>query len=373
MNDDGAIDKKVEEYLINPAAMDKYLSRFQDFEKAIEKDLASRERWEEKRVFVTGVSGFVGSHLVEKLLDFGAEVYGLVRRHSVPEYRNLAHIIKDFTLVEGNLSDQGSIIMALKRIEPDSIFHLGAQSFVPTSFNAPIETYMTNVIGTGNLLEAVRITESTLENIHIACSSEQYGLVYPDEIPITEENPFRPQSPYGVSKVAAEYLALTHLKSYGIPVVITRGFNHTGPRRGLQFVTSIVARQVAKAIVSGSRKVIIGNPDPIRDFTDVRDMIQGYLLAVEHGKVGGVYNLGHGYGVSIKDLVKITANICDIEVEVEIDPKRYRPAEVNILLCDYSKASNELGYKPRIPLTKAMLDNVEYFKRNPHMLNIEYV
>ncbi|MBN2517869.1 MAG: GDP-mannose 4,6-dehydratase [Candidatus Altiarchaeota archaeon] len=357
--------------LIDVENLDGYLENFKGYEKDMTADLASPKFWAGKRVFVTGVSGFVGSHLIEKLIEFDADVYGFIRRHSVPEYPNIAHVIERMTLVEGNLQDFDSILIAYNSIEPEVVFHLGAQSFVPTSFRCPIETYDTNIVGSANILEAARQSKADIKVIHVACSSEEYGMVYPNEVPIKETNPLRPQSPYGVSKVAVEMLSKVHHKSYGTPVKITRSFNHTGPRRGLQFVTSVVARQVARALVENKRTVRIGNPTPIRDFTDVRDMVQGYLLAIEKAKFAEPYNLGHGFGISISDLVKLTSKICGVDVRIEIDKTRFRPAEVEVLICDYSKAKKELGFRPRIPLTKAMFDNVEYFKANPHFLGIE--
>ncbi|MCX7918596.1 MAG: GDP-mannose 4,6-dehydratase [bacterium] len=362
------IDKK---YLIDPEHLDEYLKHFPNYEQEMQKDLVDKTFWKGKRVFITGITGFVGGHLVEKLLELECNVYGLIRRHSVPDYPNLAKTLNQIQLVEGNLTDINSIIAAFNLTQPEVVFHLGAQSFVPTSFRAPIETYETNIIGTANVLEASRQTRANIQAIHIACSSEEYGLVYPNEVPIKETNPLRPQSPYAVSKVAGELIAQCHYKAFGTPVVLTRTFNHEGPRRGLQFVTSVVARQIARAKLRKTKTVTIGNPNPIRDFSDVRDIIQGYLLAVEKAKRGEPYNLGHGFGITIENLVKLAAKACDVEVEIAIDKSRYRPAEVDILLCDFEKAKNELGFKPRIPLNKSMQDNVEYFMNNPHLLDIE--
>jgi len=357
--------------LIDPDNLDDYLKNFKNYEEEMNKNLFNAEKWKDKRVFVTGVSGFAGSHLAEKLVSVGADVYGLVRRHSVPEYRNINHIINKITLVEGNLTDIDSLFTSLKEIEPEVIFHLGAQSFVVTSFRCPMETYETNVIGTANVLEAARKVDHSIKNVQLACSSEEYGLVYPNEVPIKETNPLRPQSPYAVSKVTSEMMGQVHHKAYGTPVNITRTFNHTGPRRGLQFVTSIVCRQIARAIVRGTKEVTIGYPYAIRDFTDVRDIVQGYLLSVEKAKKAEPYNLGHGMGISIENLVKLAAKVANVKVEVKIDKSRFRPAEVEMLICDYSKAKKEFGYRPRIPLTKALLDNIEYFKNNQFLLDIE--
>jgi len=367
-------EEKIEELksrglLIIPEEIDSYLKNFENIKKSA---FPSQSYWKDRRVLITGISGFAGSHLAEKLLSLGAEITGLVRRHSVPEYRNISHITKRVNLVEGNLLDFNSVNDVIKQQEPEVIFHLGAQSFVPTSFRCPIETYMVNVIGTANMAEAVRQAKHNIEAFQIACSSEEYGLVHPEEVPIKETNPLRPQSPYGVSKVAAEKIGETHYRAYGIPSVITRTFNHTGPRRGVQFVTSVVTRQIAMIRKGITDTLFIGNTAPIRDFTDVRDIVTGYLLAAEKAKRGEPYNLGHGKGITISDLIKLAAMVGEVkDYKVEIDKRRFRPAEVEILICDYSKANKETGYQPTIPLTKALLDNINYFEDNPHLLFIE--
>ncbi|MHA1379045.1 MAG: GDP-mannose 4,6-dehydratase [Candidatus Helarchaeota archaeon] len=362
-----------EGYLIDPDNLEPYLKKFKNKKF---KQLASPDYWNDKRVFITGISGFVGSHLTDKLLEYGAKVSGLLRRHSVPEYPNIKHVMENnkITTFEGDLKYLDPIIAAFRKFEPDCVFHLGAQSFVPTSIRNPIETYETNIIGTANVLEAVRILDSStdIEAVHIACSSEQYGMVYIDELPIKETNPMRPLSPYAASKQACENIALAHYDYYGIPVRITRGFNHTGSRRGLQFVTSVITRQVARAKNSDNKKIIIGNPDPIRDLTDVKDMLQGYLLSVEKGKNGDVLNLGHGAGISIGDLVKLTIKLANLEkYELIIDKSRYRVADVEVLICDYSKAKETIGYYPQLPITESVKASLEYFEKNPRLMLME--
>ncbi|MHA1382517.1 MAG: GDP-mannose 4,6-dehydratase [Candidatus Helarchaeota archaeon] len=362
-------------YLIDPENLEPYMSRFKGIKF---KNLTKPSFWEESRVFITGISGFVGSHLTDKLLELGAKVAGLVRRHSVPEYPNIKHVMENNTIItfEGDLKYLDPIITAFRNFEPEYVFHLGAQSFVPTSIRNPIETYETNIIGTSNVLEACRILDSLVDikAIQIACSSEQYGRVYIDELPIKETNPMRPLSPYAASKQACENIALSHYEYYGIPVRITRGFNHTGSRRGLQFVTSVVTRQIARVKNSDNKKVIIGNPAPVRDFTDVRDMMQGYLLSVEKGKNGDIVNLGHGAGISIGDLVKLSAKVANLkedEYELIIDESRYRKADVEVLICDYSKAKKVLGYYPQLPIIESIKDSLDYFEKNPRLMLME--
>ena len=353
------INERYKDLLINPDDIEKYL---QEFEKD-KKEIFDKKKLADSRILITGITGFVGSHLAEKLVDLdeNIEVYGTVRRQSVPIFPNILEISDHLILKEANLIDYPSLETAITEIEPNYIFHLAAQSFVPTSFNAPVESVLTNIQGTVNLLEVIRKKNMDIQCMQVACSSEEYGLVHPHEIPINENNPLRPQSPYAVSKVATEMYSLTYFKAYGVPVTITRGFNHTGPKRGLKFVTSVIASQVARAVKKGSRTIKIGNPKPIRDFSDIRDMVQGYIQSALKGKKGDVYNLGHGYGISIENLVKLTASLFDIDYNLEIDKSRFRPVEVNILVCDYSKAQRALGYKPQYPLTETMENIVNYY------------
>ncbi|MHA1230799.1 MAG: GDP-mannose 4,6-dehydratase [Candidatus Helarchaeota archaeon] len=354
--------KKHTDILIDPDNLEPYLSQFPKEKK----DLFDPNKLAETRVLITGITGFVGSNLAEKLVSINKDIkiFGLVRRQSVPIFPNIREISKDITLFEANLIDYSSLETQIKKIEPDFIFHLAAQSFVPTSFTAPIESVRTNIEGTVNLLEVLRKYNFDIQGIQIACSSEEYGLVYPNEIPINEKNPMRPQSPYAVSKIATEHYSLTYHRAYGLPIKITRGFNHTGPKRGLKFVTSVIASQIARIIKKRADKIIIGNPKPIRDFTDIRDMIQGYILAILKGKSGDVYNLGHGFGISIENLVKLTASLYNVSYKIKIDETRFRPAEVNILICDYTKAKKEIGYTPLYPITDTMKNIVNYYMSN---------
>ncbi|MHA1917752.1 MAG: GDP-mannose 4,6-dehydratase [Candidatus Ranarchaeia archaeon] len=204
-------------------------------------------------------------------------------------------------------------------------------------------------------------------------SSETYGLVYPEEAPIKETNPLRPLSPYGVSKAAADLMCYVHAKTYGTPVIRTRAFNHTGPRRGLQFIVSVVTRQVAKAKLGITDTITIGNPEPRRVFTDVRDIVDGYLLTIERGKIGDVYNLGSENDISIGELIEKALDVASLtgKVKVKQDKSRYRKADVMLLSCDSSKARNELGWEPKIPLKQTLEEMIQYYENNPELLDIE--
>ncbi|MGH9392339.1 MAG: GDP-mannose 4,6-dehydratase, partial [Vicinamibacteria bacterium] len=247
------------------------------------------------RVLITGITGFAGSHLAEFVLAEhpGTEVFGTMRWRSRTE--NIRGIEGKIQLLECDLRDQSSVTGLIDRVRPDRIFHLAAQSFVPSSWNAPAESLTTNILGQLNLFEAVRAAGID-PWIQIACSSEEYGLVYETELPIRETNPLRPLSPYAVSKVGQDYLGYQYFKSFGTKVVRTRGFNHDGPRRGDVFVSSNFAKQIA-IIEKGKKPPVIhvGNLEARRDFTDVRDIVRGYWLALDSGcEPGEAYNICSG-------------------------------------------------------------------------------
>lgn len=315
------------------------------------------------RALITGVTGFVGSHLADYLLAEQPEVemFGIRRWRSRME--NIEHLDGRLQLRECDLRDPAAIQGVLAEVRPDYIFHLAAQSFVPASWRAPSETLMTNILGQTNIFEAVRVLELD-PVIQIAGSSEEYGLVLPDEVPIKETNPLRPLSPYAVSKVAQDLLAYQYFRSYGLKTVRTRGFNHTGPRRGEVFVTSNFAKQIA-SIEAGLREPVIrvGNLDAQRDFTDVRDIVRAYWLAVSEATPGEVYNLASGRAVTIRELLDQLLALSDTEVEVQVDPDRLRPSDVEILLGDYSKFRSDTGWEPSIPLEQTLKDTLDYWRQ----------
>ena len=314
------------------------------------------------RVLITGITGFAGSHLADYLIAEhpDVEIFGTYRWRSRRE--NIEHLVGKVTLLETDLRDYPSVAAALRRAEPDAIFHLAAQSFVPTSWNAPSETIVTNVVGQTNIFEAVRALGLD-PRIQIACSSEEYGLVLPDEVPIRETNPLRPLSPYAVSKVSQDYLGYQYFQSYGIKALRTRGFNHTGPRRGEVFVTSNFAKQIALIEAGRQAPVIsVGNLDAVRDFTDVRDMVRAYWLAVQSARPGEVYNIATGNGITIRAMLDKLIALARVEVRVETDPARLRPSDVEVLIGDSSKFRGDTGWEPRIPFDQTLADLLDYWR-----------
>lgn len=314
-----------------------------------------------ERALITGVTGFVGSHLAEYLLSKDIEVYGTYRWRSKTE--NIEKIKNRIKLLETDIRDGHSLEIAIKEAEPDYIFHLAAQSFVPMSWRAPADTLETNIIGTVHLFEAARKSKTDTK-IHVAGSSEEYGMVYENELPIKETNPLRPLSPYAVSKVAQDKLAYQYHMSYGLNIVLTRAFNHTGPKRGHVFVTSNFSKQIAE-IENGTKEPVIhvGNLNAKRDFTDVRDVVKAYYLAVTKAKFGEVYNICSENARTIQSVLDMLINLSKTkDIRVEKDPSRMRPSDVEVLQGDCSKFREHTGWKPTIPFEQTMKDLLEYWR-----------
>jgi len=313
-----------------------------------------------KKALITGIAGFVGGHLAELLLSQGFEVYGLRRPRTKMDY--IESIANRLHLEDADVLDSHSLYTMISRIKPDYIFHLAAQSFVPTSWVSPSVTLEVNIVGSANLFEAVRQVGID-PVIQIACSSEEYGLVHDDEVPIKETNPLRPLSPYAVSKLAMDYLGYQYHQSYKVRIVRTRGFNHTGPRRGDTFAESNFAKQIAM-IEKGKQDPVVhvGNLDTKRDYTDVRDMVRGYLLAVDKCDPGDVYNICTGKAMKIGDMLNLLISFSKIKVEIKPDPARMRPSDVPVLIGDNTKFVAKTGWKPEIPFEKTMEDLLNYWR-----------
>lgn len=313
-----------------------------------------------QKVLITGIAGFVGSHLAELLLAKGYEVYGLSRPRTKMDH--IEGIKNKLHLEDADLLDTHSLYTMVSRIKPDYVFHLAAQSFVPTSWVSPSVTLEVNIVGSANLFEAVR--QAHIDPvIQIACSSEEYGLVHEDELPIKETNPLRPLSPYAVSKIGMDYLGYQYYESYKVRIVRTRGFNHTGPRRGDTFAESNFAKQVA-LIEKGKQEPVIsvGNLEAKRDYTDVRDMVRAYLLAVEKCDPGEVYNIAFGRAIKIADMLNMLISMSKLNVTIKEDPSRMRPSDVPVLIGDNSKFVAKTGWKPEIPFEKTMEDLLNYWR-----------
>jgi len=321
------------------------------------------------KVFITGITGFVGSHLAEYILEnhSEAEVAGLLRWRSPKE--NIRSILNKINLYYGDLQDFPSLKKLLVEYRPDYIFHLAAQSYVDFSFIAPVETLGTNVIGTCNLLEAVKELKQADGYdpvIHICSSSEVYGQVRKDEVPIRESNPLRPASPYAVSKVGEDMLAFQYWLSWGIKTIRTRMFTHTGPRRGEVFVVSNFAKQIA-SIEAGKQGTVIkvGNLDSVRTFSDVRDAVRAYWLLINKCEPGEVYNIGGVETMTIGQMLdKLLAMSSVKNIKVEVEPARLRPSDVTLQIPCVKKFQKITGWKPKIPFETTLKDTLEYWRQS---------
>ncbi len=312
------------------------------------------------KVLITGITGFGGSHLAEYALAQGAEVYGTVRWRS--DRTNIAHLRDSITLLDCDLTDASATLQAVLEARPDRIFHLAAQTFVPTSWRAPAGTLTTNVIAALNIFEAVRAWGANPPILNVS-SSEVYGLVQPDEVPLTEEQPLRPLSPYAVSKAVQDLLGYQYHRSYGLRIVRTRTFNHSGPRQHEVFVVPAFARQIAEA-EAGRREpvILVGNLESRRDFTDVRDVVRAYWLALEHGVPGEAYNVCAGQAHTIQEVLDTLLSLATVPITVQQDPRRMRPSDVPLVLGDFHKLQAATGWQPEIPLHQMLRDVLDYWR-----------
>ena len=314
------------------------------------------------RLLITGITGFVGSHMAEYALSQGAEVFGSARWRSRTE--NIEHLRAKIQLVECDLRDPASVRRLLTTASPTHLIHLAAQSFVGTSWHTPGETLSTNTVCQVNLLEGIRELK-VVPRFLVIGTSEEYGLVHADEVPIKETNPLRPLSPYAVSKVTQDLMGYQYFKSYGFPIMRTRAFNHEGPRRGEVFVTSNFAKQVAE-IEAGLRDPVmfVGDLTPKRDYSDVRDIVRGYWLLLERGEPGEVYNLCSGRSWVIQKVLDFYLDQSTKKgITVKVDPSRLRPSDVMILEGDPTKIRKAVGWEVEIPFEQTLTDLLTYWRQ----------
>ncbi|MFC1760935.1 GDP-mannose 4,6-dehydratase [Planctomycetota bacterium] len=319
------------------------------------------------KALITGITGFVGSHLAEYILEHhpDCEIAGLVRWRSPKD--NIYGILDRVKLYYGNLVDLPSLQRMVGDFRPDFIFHLAAQSYVDFSFIAPVDTIESNVVGTTNLLEAVRQLKEADgydPTIHICSSSEVYGQVREHEVPITEDNVLRPASPYAVSKVGEDMVAMQYWLSWGIKTVRSRMFTHTGPRRGEVFVVSNFAKQVA-AIEAGKQEptLKVGNLDSVRTFSDVRDAVRAYWLLVTQCEPGEVYNIGGVETMTIREMLdRLLVLSTRQDIRVEQDAARLRPSDVTLQIPCIDKFQQTTGWRAQISFDKTLADTLDYWR-----------
>lgn len=318
------------------------------------------------RVLITGITGFAGSHLADFILaqDPQVEIHGTRRWRSKEDAAD--HLNGKVRFHECDITDAHNMYQVVERIKPDRIFHLAAQSYIPASWDSPAETYHTNIVGQCNLLEAVkRLRPSGYDPIvHVAGSSEEYGKVGAEHLPITELTPLRPLSPYAVSKIAQDFMAYQYWESFRIRSIRTRAFNHEGPRRGEVFVISNFCKQIAEIEREQRAPVLfVGNLDAIRDFSDVRDIVRAYWLAAEKCEPGELYNISSGAGHKIGDvLTTLLALSTHRNISVQVDTQRLRPSDVPVLVGDSTKFRRTTGWDPRIPFAQTLRDSLSYWR-----------
>lgn len=321
-------------------------------------------------VLITGITGMVGSHLADYLLAHTDwDIYGLCRWRSPLD--NIAHLLprinkkERLQLIYADLRDSDSMNEAVRVSMPDYVFHLAAQSYPKTSFTAPLDTYETNIQGTSRLLEALKQYKQDAI-IHVCASSEVFGRVPKEKLPIAEDCTFHPASPYAISKVGTDLIGRFYAEAYQMTIMTTRMFTHTGPRRGDVFAESSFAKQIAMIENGNSEPVIrVGNLKSLRTFADVRDAVRAYYLLVTVNPVAGAYyNIGGTYTCTIDDMLNYLISLSDKKdiIRVETDPDRLRPIDADLQVPDTTKFHKHTGWKTEIPFEQTMQDLLHYWR-----------
>ena len=313
------------------------------------------------KVLITGIAGFVGSHLAELLVRRGNEVFGTCLAGESLD--NIRRISRRLHLSTCDMTQFDHLSRVIKRIGPDQIYHLAALSSVAKSFSKPVETIGSNIRGTLHLLEIVRNLKKPVK-ILVVGSSDMYGKVTPKEVPITEKKSLLPVSPYGVSKAACDLLAYQYFESYGVYAIRARAFNHTGPRQSTGFVIPDFASQIAQIEAGLLPPVMkVGNLSSKRDVSDVRDVVRAYVALMRRGKPGQAYNICSQQAYRIKDVLKSLLALSKQKIRVKVDKEKYRPAEIPILMGCNSKPKEATGWKPKIPVEKTLDDTLNFLRR----------
>jgi GDPmannose 4,6-dehydratase len=299
----------------------------------------------ERRALITGITGQDGSYLAELLLDKGYAVFGMTRRASTENVERIGHLLDRVTLIQGDLLDPHSLVTALRTAEPHELYNLAAQSFVPTSWNQPVLTAEFTAVGVTRLLEAVRTVDPDIR-LYQASSSEMFGKVR--EVPQTERSPFYPRSPYGVAKTYAHYITVNYRESYGLYAVSGILFNHESPRRGLEFVTRKISDGVARIKLGLADELVLGNVEAERDWGFAGDYVDAMWRMLQQDEPDD-YVVATGEPHSVRDFCQKAFAHASLDPEryVKTDPEFMRPAEVDHLVGDASKAKRELGWEPR--------------------------
>lgn len=321
-------------------------------------------------ILITGVLGMVGSHMLDFLLEKPhIKIYGFCRwNESMDNIEHLTDVINKkerIELIYGDLNDYASIVNAIEISKPDYVFHLGGQSYPQTSFDSPLETLQTNILGTANLLEALRKSPYKDAMIHVCASSEIFGRVTKDKLPINEECSLHPASPYAISKVGTDLIGRYYGEAYKMMVMTTRMFTHTGPRRGDVFHESTFAKQIAM-IEYGLQepKILVGNLESLRTYADVRDAVRAYWMLLNiNPSPGAYYNIGGTYTCKVGETLNYLLSKSTVkDIEVVIDSSRLRPIDADLQIPDTTKFRELTGWKPEITFDKTMDDLLDYWR-----------
>jgi GDP-4-dehydro-6-deoxy-D-mannose reductase len=313
------------------------------------------------KALITGITGSTASYLVEYILEYqpGVEVHGIARWHSTSK-SNISSFGDRITVHECDLGDFPSIVNVLEKVKPDLIFHIASYANVRTSFITPISVVNNNIIGTLNLFEAIRISKID-PVIHLCSTSEVYGEVDAKDMPITEDHPMRPASPYAVSKAAQDLLGFSYWRSYKMKIITTRMFSYLNPRRDDLFSTSF-AKQVAE-IEIGRRKVLRhGNLDSLRAIMDIRDAVEAYWFAVERCEFGEAYNIGGGVSIKVGEFLDLLKKLAKYPIKTELDPNLLRPSDVTLQMPDATKFINATGWKPKYFFEESVQNLLDYWR-----------
>ena len=322
------------------------------------------------KALITGITGMVGSHLADFLLsETDWDIYGMCRWRSPLD--NVSHLLDRanrsdrLKFLSADLRDYISLLNVVEEVRPDYVFHLAAQSYPSTSFTSPLDTLDTNILGTARLLEVLRRCSGIDPVIHVCASSEVYGRVPREKLPINEECSFHPASPYAISKVGTDLLGRYHTEAYGQKVITTRMFTHTGPRRGDVFAESTFAKQIAMIEAGQIPPVLkVGNLDSLRTWADVRDAVRAYYFLVTVNPIAGQsYNIGGTYSCTIRQMLDYLLSLSSRkDIRVEVDPQRLRPIDADLQVPDTSKFHRHTGWEPEISFEKTMTDLLEYWR-----------
>ena len=306
-----------------------------------------------RRVLITGATGFVGGYLIAHLREAHPawQITGTTRHEPNA----------DAGLVCCDLREVSALTALVAQVQPEMVVHLAGQSNVPASFADPEGTLANNILGALHLLDACR-THEPKARLLIVSSNEVYGPAPPEAQPLREDRPLRPVNPYAVSKAAQEMLALQYAHSYGLDVVVARPFNHIGPGQTDRFVVSAFARQVVEVERGERQSVAVGNLDVARDFTDVRDVVRAYVLLLEHGARGGIYNIGRGMAVQIAGVLDTLCRLARVHVTVERDPTRMRPSDAPVMMGDTARLRQATGWEPQISLTQSLSETLAWWR-----------